>query len=192
MCPVLQSLWVERTTLTLVQSLPGISRWFEVDKRELVRSHPHLVFSARCFHTPQRLGIDRRGSGRRRSGVSERLFHQSGGSILFSSLSRRHICGCLTQILSKASFSRIFPQISEEREDFKRLLLLQGLQGEKKKKEKTCKTAMGWGAQSSAADEGVKLQIMRWDDVNLESGAGERIKVTESQGRKSRKRKGSL
>lgn len=32
----LQSLWVERTTLTLVQSLPGISRWFEVDKRELV------------------------------------------------------------------------------------------------------------------------------------------------------------
>lgn len=36
MCPVLQSLWVERTTLTLVQSLPGISRWFEVDKRELV------------------------------------------------------------------------------------------------------------------------------------------------------------
>lgn len=37
LCPVLQSLWVERTTLTLVQSLPGISRWFEVDKRELVR-----------------------------------------------------------------------------------------------------------------------------------------------------------
>ena len=32
----LQSLWVERTTLTLVQSLPGISRWFEVEKRELV------------------------------------------------------------------------------------------------------------------------------------------------------------
>ncbi|XP_034381917.1 dedicator of cytokinesis protein 4b isoform X6 [Cyclopterus lumpus] len=31
-----KSLWVERTTLTLVQSLPGISRWFEVDKRELV------------------------------------------------------------------------------------------------------------------------------------------------------------
>lgn len=27
---------MERTTLTLVQSLPGISRWFEVDKRELV------------------------------------------------------------------------------------------------------------------------------------------------------------
>lgn len=36
LCPVPQSLWVERTTLTLVQSLPGISRWFEVDKRELV------------------------------------------------------------------------------------------------------------------------------------------------------------
>lgn len=32
----LQSLWVERTTLTLVQSLPGISRWFEVEKREVV------------------------------------------------------------------------------------------------------------------------------------------------------------
>uniref|UniRef100_A0A3Q3DTZ1 Dedicator of cytokinesis 4b n=1 Tax=Hippocampus comes TaxID=109280 RepID=A0A3Q3DTZ1_HIPCM len=36
----LQSLWVERTTLTLVQSLPGISRWFEVDKRELVEVSP--------------------------------------------------------------------------------------------------------------------------------------------------------
>lgn len=32
-----QSLWVERTSLFLVQSLPGISRWFEVDKREVVR-----------------------------------------------------------------------------------------------------------------------------------------------------------
>lgn len=32
---------MERTTLTLVQSLPGISRWFEVDKRELVSSHLH-------------------------------------------------------------------------------------------------------------------------------------------------------
>uniref|UniRef100_A0A673GZN4 Dedicator of cytokinesis protein 4-like n=1 Tax=Sinocyclocheilus rhinocerous TaxID=307959 RepID=A0A673GZN4_9TELE len=31
-----KSLWVERTTLTLVQSLPGISRWFEVERRELV------------------------------------------------------------------------------------------------------------------------------------------------------------
>ncbi|XP_016370274.1 dedicator of cytokinesis protein 4-like [Sinocyclocheilus rhinocerous] len=30
-----KSLWVERTTLTLVQSLPGISRWFEVERREL-------------------------------------------------------------------------------------------------------------------------------------------------------------
>uniref|UniRef100_A0A3P9JZL3 Dedicator of cytokinesis 4b n=1 Tax=Oryzias latipes TaxID=8090 RepID=A0A3P9JZL3_ORYLA len=36
----LQSLWVERTTLTLVQSLPGISRWFEVEKRELVEVSP--------------------------------------------------------------------------------------------------------------------------------------------------------
>ena len=36
---VSQSLWVERTTLTLVQSLPGISRWFEVEKRELVRDN---------------------------------------------------------------------------------------------------------------------------------------------------------
>ncbi|XP_037099092.1 dedicator of cytokinesis protein 4b isoform X1 [Syngnathus acus] len=35
-----KSLWVERTTLTLVQSLPGISRWFEVDKRDLVEVSP--------------------------------------------------------------------------------------------------------------------------------------------------------
>uniref|UniRef100_A0A8C6LYX5 Dedicator of cytokinesis 4b n=1 Tax=Nothobranchius furzeri TaxID=105023 RepID=A0A8C6LYX5_NOTFU len=35
-----KSLWVERTTLTLVQSLPGISRWFEVEKRELVEVSP--------------------------------------------------------------------------------------------------------------------------------------------------------
>ncbi|KTG31599.1 hypothetical protein cypCar_00030923, partial [Cyprinus carpio] len=34
------SLWVERTTLTLAQSLPGISRWFEVEKRELVEMSP--------------------------------------------------------------------------------------------------------------------------------------------------------
>lgn len=33
---IFQSLWVERTTLILVQSLPGISRWFEVEKREVV------------------------------------------------------------------------------------------------------------------------------------------------------------
>uniref|UniRef100_A0A8C5H8S7 Dedicator of cytokinesis 4b n=1 Tax=Gouania willdenowi TaxID=441366 RepID=A0A8C5H8S7_GOUWI len=35
-----KSLWVERTTLTLVQSLPGISRWFEVAKREVVEVSP--------------------------------------------------------------------------------------------------------------------------------------------------------
>ncbi|XP_030071824.1 LOW QUALITY PROTEIN: dedicator of cytokinesis protein 4 [Microcaecilia unicolor] len=35
-----KSLWVERTTLTLVQSLPGISRWFEVEKREVVEMSP--------------------------------------------------------------------------------------------------------------------------------------------------------
>uniref|UniRef100_A0A8C9UB20 Dedicator of cytokinesis 4 n=1 Tax=Scleropages formosus TaxID=113540 RepID=A0A8C9UB20_SCLFO len=35
-----KSLWVERTTLTLVQSLPGISRWFEVEKRELMEVSP--------------------------------------------------------------------------------------------------------------------------------------------------------
>nr|XP_023666077.1 dedicator of cytokinesis protein 4 isoform X2 [Paramormyrops kingsleyae] len=35
-----KSLWVERTTLTLVQSLPGISRWFEVDKRDLMEVSP--------------------------------------------------------------------------------------------------------------------------------------------------------
>uniref|UniRef100_A0A3P8W8S1 Dedicator of cytokinesis 3 n=1 Tax=Cynoglossus semilaevis TaxID=244447 RepID=A0A3P8W8S1_CYNSE len=31
-----KSLWIERTTLTLTHPLPGISRWFEVEKRELV------------------------------------------------------------------------------------------------------------------------------------------------------------
>ncbi|XP_048841108.1 dedicator of cytokinesis protein 4-like isoform X1 [Brienomyrus brachyistius] len=35
-----KSLWVERTTLTLVQSLPGISRWFEVEKREVMEVSP--------------------------------------------------------------------------------------------------------------------------------------------------------
>uniref|UniRef100_A0A8C5NSY1 Dedicator of cytokinesis 4 n=1 Tax=Junco hyemalis TaxID=40217 RepID=A0A8C5NSY1_JUNHY len=35
-----KSLWVERTTLILVQSLPGISRWFEVEKREVVEMSP--------------------------------------------------------------------------------------------------------------------------------------------------------
>ncbi|XP_038636091.1 dedicator of cytokinesis protein 4 isoform X1 [Scyliorhinus canicula] len=35
-----KSLWIERTTLTLVQSLPGISRWFEVDRREVVEMSP--------------------------------------------------------------------------------------------------------------------------------------------------------
>jgi len=36
-CTSFQSLWIERTTLTLTHSLPGISRWFEVERRELVR-----------------------------------------------------------------------------------------------------------------------------------------------------------
>ncbi|XP_026880343.2 dedicator of cytokinesis protein 4 isoform X2 [Electrophorus electricus] len=35
-----KSLWVERTTLSLAQSLPGISRWFEVEKRDLVEMSP--------------------------------------------------------------------------------------------------------------------------------------------------------
>ncbi|XP_075869291.1 dedicator of cytokinesis protein 3-like [Nelusetta ayraudi] len=35
-----KSLWIERTTLTLSHPLPGISRWFEVDKRELVEVSP--------------------------------------------------------------------------------------------------------------------------------------------------------
>lgn len=34
-----QSLWIERTTLILTHPLPGISRWFEVEKRELVSEH---------------------------------------------------------------------------------------------------------------------------------------------------------
>uniref|UniRef100_A0A8C1XPI6 Dedicator of cytokinesis 3 n=1 Tax=Cyprinus carpio TaxID=7962 RepID=A0A8C1XPI6_CYPCA len=35
-----KSLWIERTTLILTHPLPGISRWFEVDKRELVEVSP--------------------------------------------------------------------------------------------------------------------------------------------------------
>ncbi|XP_076864277.1 dedicator of cytokinesis protein 3 isoform X2 [Brachyhypopomus gauderio] len=35
-----KSLWIERTTLSLTHSLPGISRWFEVEKRELVEVSP--------------------------------------------------------------------------------------------------------------------------------------------------------
>ncbi|KAK2861515.1 hypothetical protein Q5P01_001048 [Channa striata] len=34
------SLWIERTTLILTHPLPGISRWFEVEKRELVEVSP--------------------------------------------------------------------------------------------------------------------------------------------------------
>lgn len=49
----MQSLWVERTTLTLVQSLPGISRWFEVDKRELVSvtSSDKIIMKTQLQHT---------------------------------------------------------------------------------------------------------------------------------------------
>ncbi|XP_061642302.1 dedicator of cytokinesis protein 3-like isoform X2 [Phyllopteryx taeniolatus] len=35
-----KSLWIERTTLILAHPLPGISRWFEVEKRELVEASP--------------------------------------------------------------------------------------------------------------------------------------------------------
>uniref|UniRef100_A0AAR2J0L6 Dedicator of cytokinesis 3 n=1 Tax=Pygocentrus nattereri TaxID=42514 RepID=A0AAR2J0L6_PYGNA len=35
-----KSLWIERTTLTLTHPLPGISRWFEVEKRELIEVSP--------------------------------------------------------------------------------------------------------------------------------------------------------
>ncbi|KAK9529731.1 hypothetical protein VZT92_013806 [Zoarces viviparus] len=35
-----KSLWIERTTLILSHPLPGISRWFEVEKRELVEVSP--------------------------------------------------------------------------------------------------------------------------------------------------------
>ncbi|XP_028908596.1 dedicator of cytokinesis protein 3 isoform X4 [Ornithorhynchus anatinus] len=35
-----KSLWIERTTLILTHSLPGISRWFEVERRELVEVSP--------------------------------------------------------------------------------------------------------------------------------------------------------
>ncbi|KAL4646337.1 dedicator of cytokinesis protein 3-like isoform X1 [Arapaima gigas] len=36
----IKSLWIERTTLTLSHSLPSISRWAQVDKRELVEVSP--------------------------------------------------------------------------------------------------------------------------------------------------------
>ncbi|KAG5279466.1 hypothetical protein AALO_G00078090 [Alosa alosa] len=35
-----RSLWIERTTLILSRPLPGISRWFEVDRREVVEVSP--------------------------------------------------------------------------------------------------------------------------------------------------------
>ncbi|XP_061114402.1 dedicator of cytokinesis protein 3-like [Conger conger] len=35
-----KSLWIERTTLILSHPLPGISRWFEVERRELVEVSP--------------------------------------------------------------------------------------------------------------------------------------------------------
>ncbi|XP_078065470.1 dedicator of cytokinesis protein 3 isoform X1 [Mustelus asterias] len=35
-----KSLWIERTTLTLTHNLPGISRWFEVEKREVLEVSP--------------------------------------------------------------------------------------------------------------------------------------------------------
>ncbi|MGH0151744.1 UNVERIFIED_CONTAM: hypothetical protein FKN15_034016 [Acipenser sinensis] len=35
-----KSLWIERTTLILTRPLPGISRWFEVEKREVVEVSP--------------------------------------------------------------------------------------------------------------------------------------------------------
>ncbi|KAG2471012.1 DOCK3 protein, partial [Polypterus senegalus] len=35
-----KSLWIERTTLILTHPLPGISRWFEVEKREVVEVSP--------------------------------------------------------------------------------------------------------------------------------------------------------
>ncbi|XP_048110330.1 dedicator of cytokinesis protein 3 isoform X2 [Alosa alosa] len=35
-----KSLWIERTTLTLTHPLPGISRWFEVETRDLVEVSP--------------------------------------------------------------------------------------------------------------------------------------------------------
>lgn len=42
-CRVFQSLWIERTTLILTHPLPGISRWFEVEKRELVSTWKRSV-----------------------------------------------------------------------------------------------------------------------------------------------------
>lgn len=48
--PAPQSLWIERTTLTLTHSLPGISRWFEVERRELV-SHAAMGLLSPALET---------------------------------------------------------------------------------------------------------------------------------------------
>lgn len=42
-----QSLWIERTTLILTHPLPGISRWLEVERRELVSQKKRNVISFR-------------------------------------------------------------------------------------------------------------------------------------------------
>lgn len=46
---VLQSLWIERTTLILSRPLPGISRWAEVERREVVRA-PTFIWLTDEWH----------------------------------------------------------------------------------------------------------------------------------------------
>lgn len=47
-----QSLWIERTTLILSRPLPGISRWSEVERREVVRSSGSRYHLTLDFWTP--------------------------------------------------------------------------------------------------------------------------------------------
>lgn len=49
----LQSLWIERTTLILSHPLPGISRWFEVEQRELVRQEGRTDCTSELEHPHQ-------------------------------------------------------------------------------------------------------------------------------------------
>jgi len=64
-CVCLQSLWIERTTLILTRPLPGIARWSEVERRELVRNlHTHVLTHPNVIpaSTGTKLSDDARGS----------------------------------------------------------------------------------------------------------------------------------
>ena len=46
-----QSLWIERTTLILSRPLPGISRWAEVERREVVSGDQAFILFQLMLHT---------------------------------------------------------------------------------------------------------------------------------------------